>query len=52
MSLDDGINPGGVESPGIHADNAGFFMNCPNCGVRVPMERLEARGKEAFRVAR
>jgi len=51
VSLDDGINPGAVESPDVRADNDGYYMNCPSCGVRVGMERVSAEGSEAFRRA-
>jgi len=40
VSLDDGINPGAVESPDVHVDNAGFYMSCPKCRRRVAMERV------------
>ena len=51
ISLDDGVNPGGVESPDVHADNQGFYMTCPGCQVRVRMEKITAAGREAFRLA-
>jgi DNA-directed RNA polymerase subunit RPC12/RpoP len=52
VSLDDGINPGAVESPDVHVDNAGFYMSCPKCRRRVAMERVGAdNGKYYVRAA-
>jgi predicted RNA-binding Zn-ribbon protein involved in translation (DUF1610 family) len=52
LSLDDAIAPRTPESPRIEADGEGFHMTCPRCGGRVPMERISAEGRQAFRLLR
>jgi DNA-directed RNA polymerase subunit RPC12/RpoP len=50
-SLDDGINPDTPESPSVQTDAKGFYIQCPKCRSRVPMERFSAEGRDAFRLA-
>jgi sarcosine oxidase delta subunit len=51
LSLENGMDPAGLESPKIQADHSGFYMTCPHCAKRVPLERFTAKGREAFRPA-
>jgi endogenous inhibitor of DNA gyrase (YacG/DUF329 family) len=50
-SLDDGINAEAAESPRIETDARGYFIQCPNCRKRVPMERVAVKDAVAYRVS-
>ena len=51
VSLEDAVDAGAVESPRIEKDAHGYFMHCPHCARRVPMERVTAGSAEAWRPA-
>jgi len=51
VSLEGGVDAGGVESPKIEHDSHGDYMKCPHCGTRVPMARMRAGDAEAWKPA-
>jgi transcription elongation factor Elf1 len=51
-SLDDAVNAATPESPRVETDERGYFVRCPFCSERVPMERIRAEKGDAYRVSR
>jgi endogenous inhibitor of DNA gyrase (YacG/DUF329 family) len=52
ISLEDGVNADTPETPDVHEDKDGHYMNCPHCRERVPMERITSGHAVAYQLAR
>jgi len=48
-SLEDAVIVATPESPKVENDDRGYYLRCPSCRTRVPMERLERDGRAAWR---
>jgi DNA-directed RNA polymerase subunit RPC12/RpoP len=48
-SLEDAVIVSTPESPKVENDDGGYYLRCPACGGRMPMERLEHGGRAAWR---